>query len=308
MKYLKLFNEELTSKHERLLTTEMVAELRDFCRVHLAYLIDEGFSVQITPTFNGTECDVIFYKNDIFHNSYRWVVIKDHFITFLYMLNKYYNIINSSEDHNSLSIQPNMVSDIINDNNFTIKNGRYGGSFRDDKLLRKIKIKVDFKEQSITEAVDNDTIDLCCVDLYDQGFELKGYKYNLISLQKQIVSDMPEWDGTQGTDVRGDIMWKEHLSKYQPCNITIKGKNFNQVSVDSRAKCVWDRTKQLPFTEEEKELVSKVSDIASILSHYNGTERKEKLVEININSRPSQNPVNFQYEKYLTRIDITFYL
>lgn len=308
MKHLRRYNEAVYG----------VKGVEEFCANYLANLLDNddyGFNIRetmkrykVSPSYT-----FLFFCNYNFIDIIEWNSVKDHVITFLYMLNKYYNIINSSEDqnyvlNNSLSIQPNMVNDIINDNNFTIKNGRYGGSFRDDKLLRKIKIKVDFKEQSITEAVDNDTIDLCCVDLYDQGFELKGYKYNLISLQKQIVSDMPEWDGTQGKDVRGDIMWKEHLSKYQPCNITIKGKNFNQVSVDSRAKCVWDRTKQLPFTEEEKELVSKVSDIASILSHYNGTERKEKLVEININSRPSQNPVNFQYEKYLTRIDIKFYL
>jgi hypothetical protein len=74
------------------------------------------------------------------------------------------------------------------------------------------------------EAVSEDTIELCCVDLYDYGFELKGFSKpgepTVISLTKSITSDMPEWDGIQGTDVRGDIMWDEHLSKYQPGNIT----------------------------------------------------------------------------------------
>lgn len=170
MRYLKRFNEgNLTST----LTSEMVAELRDFCQGYLSYLLDDGFGVQITPTFNGTECDVIFYKTDVFHSSTRWSRIKDHFIPFLYMLNKHYKIINSSQDCDSLSIQPDMVSDIINDDNFT---SRYGGSFRDDKVITKIKIRVDFKDQSITEAISQEDIKDFCEQylayLLDDGYAL----------------------------------------------------------------------------------------------------------------------------------------
>ena len=184
MRYLKSFNEELT---ERLITTEMVGELRDFCRDHLAYLIDEMFTVQVTPTFNGTECDIIFYKTDIFHSSYRWVMIKDHFIPFLYMLNKHYNIIDSNQLPlmNNLSIQSDMINDIVSDN----------GSFRDDKTVSKIKIRVDFKDQSITESVDflENIKDFCknylanLLDDTDYGFnirkvsELSG-RYNTTSV------------------------------------------------------------------------------------------------------------------------------
>ena len=159
------------------------------------------------------------------------------------------------------------------------------------------------------EAVTQDDIELCCVDLFDDGFELKGFIKTggaIILLRKTIISDMPEWNGEQGTDVRGEIMWEEHLSKYQPCNISIKGNSFEQVSVDSRAKF---RNGQLPFTDEENKLISQVSDIASVLSHYSGeTLRNEKMVEIKISSDPRQNPMNFQYDKYVTNIDIIFYL
>lgn len=161
------------------------------------------------------------------------------------------------------------------------------------------------------EAVTQDDIELCCVDLFDDGFNLEGFTKTggtIILLRKTIISDMPEWNGEQGTDVRGNIMWEEHLSKYQPCNIIIKGNSFEQVSVDSRAKCGWDRNKQLPFTDEENKLISKVSDVANVLSHYSGeTLRNEKMVEIKISSNPRQNPMNFQYDKYVTNIDITFY-
>jgi hypothetical protein len=92
------------------------------------------------------------------------------------MLNKHYNIINSSQDHGSLSIQPDMVSDIINDNNFTITNGRYGGSFHDDKVITKIKIRVDFKDKSITEAMSQEDLKDFCEQylayLLDDGYAL----------------------------------------------------------------------------------------------------------------------------------------
>lgn len=89
------------------------------------------------------------------------------------MLNKHYKIINSSQDYDSLSIQPDMVSDIINDDNFT---SRYGGSFRDDKVITKIKIRVDFKDQSITEAISQEDIKDFCEQylayLLDDGYAL----------------------------------------------------------------------------------------------------------------------------------------
>lgn len=168
--------------------------------------------------------------------------------------------------------------------------------------------------KTFNEAVTQDNIELCCVDLFDDGFELKysrsipHYNNNLISLQKRIVSYMPEWDGTPGTDVRGDIIWEEHLSKYQPGTITITGDNFDKVETTFRQKLSQFKNEQVPLSEDEKELVSKVGDIASVLSNYSGVKTKGKKVEIQITSGPYQNPMNFQYDRYRTIINIFIYL
>lgn len=161
------------------------------------------------------------------------------------------------------------------------------------------------------EAVTQDNIELCCVDLFDEGFNLEGFTKtggSIILLRKTIISDMPEWNGEQGTDVRGEIIWEEHLSKYQPGTITISGDNFDELNMTGRERLPQFKNKQIPLSDEENKLVSQVSDVANVLSHYSGeTLRNEKMVEINISSNPRQNPMNFQYDKYVTNIDITFY-
>ena len=162
------------------------------------------------------------------------------------------------------------------------------------------------------EAVSEDNIDLCCVDLYDYGFELKGFSKpgepTVISLTKTITSDMPEWDGTPGTDVRGEIIWDEHLSKYQPGTITIRGLNFDKISMVGRQKLPQFKNNQVPLSDEENKLISMLSDAANILIKYSDKHFPDPFVNIAIMSRGLQNPMNFQYERYRTIIDILFYL
>lgn len=167
------------------------------------------------------------------------------------------------------------------------------------------------------EAVTQDNIELCCVDLFDDGFNLEGYSKTgdtIILLRKTIISDMPEWDGTPDTDVRGEIMWDEHLSKYQPGTITIRGLNFDEVSMAGRQKLPQFKNNQVPLSDEENKLISQVTDSANLLSHYSETGRhfftfsRDRMVEIKISSNPRQNPMNFQYDKYVTNIDIRFLL
>jgi hypothetical protein len=170
MKYLKRFDEgRLTST----LTTEMVDELRDFCRDYLAYLIDEGFTVQVVPTFYGTECYVFIFKEvkerftDIVISQ--WSSIKDQIIPFLYMLNKHYTIVDADDDHYNRSaqrfftIQPSEIDSFIND---TV----------DDFKLRKLSIRVNFKDKSITEAISQEDIKDFCEQylayLLDDGYDL----------------------------------------------------------------------------------------------------------------------------------------
>ena len=82
MKHLKRYNESLTP--------DEVDDLKDFCEVNLAYLLDEDFIVDIDSRF-GTTGNVSF---DLKRESgFTWDEIKDHFIPFLQRLSNKYVII-----------------------------------------------------------------------------------------------------------------------------------------------------------------------------------------------------------------------
>ena len=151
--------------------------------------------------------------------------------------------------------------------------------------------------KTFNEAVSQDNIELCCVDLFDDGFELRGYNKTgktIIQLVKNITSSLPD-------DQSNIVVIDEHSKNYRQGTITISGRNFDHVITT-------ERPRDLPFTENENKLISQVSDAANLLRHYSSTNGNVDRVAITTTSRGIQNPFNFQYEKYSTQINITFYL
>lgn len=152
--------------------------------------------------------------------------------------------------------------------------------------------------KSFNEAVTQDNIELCCVDLFDDGFELKGYNKTgktIVQLVKDITSSLPD------NHLLDLVVIDEHLKNYRQGTITISGRNFDHVITT-------ERSRDLPFTENENKLISQVSDTANLLRHYSSTNGIGDRVVITIVNRGLQNPMNFQYERYITQINILFYL
>ena len=111
MKHLKRYNESLTP--------DEVDDLKDFCEVNLAYLLDEDFIVDIDSRF-GTTGNVSFnLKREL---GFTWNEISDHFIPFLQRLSNKYVII----DRIMISFQGTGTRDtlpvesLINDNIGTV--------------------------------------------------------------------------------------------------------------------------------------------------------------------------------------------
>jgi hypothetical protein len=110
MKHLKKFNE---SRHEILtnpkrFTFEFQEELKDFCETHLAYLVDDGYSIIVaTNTISLKRFDAE-NDNQIYASlvdcgeeivdtiddprNFNWGNIKNSFIPFIQHLSKQYNI------------------------------------------------------------------------------------------------------------------------------------------------------------------------------------------------------------------------
>ena len=146
------------------------------------------------------------------------------------------------------------------------------------------------------ESITQDNIELCCVDLFDDGFELRGYNETgktIVQLVKDITSSL--------SDDQYIAVFDEHSKNYRQGTITISGRNFDHVITS-------ERPKDLPFTDKENKLISQVSDAANLLSHYSSTKGSGDRVVITIVNRGLQNPYNFQYERYITQINILFYL
>jgi hypothetical protein len=80
-------------------------ELEDFCDTHLAYLTDEGFSIDYEELYGGhcTNITIRHSKRDKnkYSHDFSWDEVKDRFIPFLQMLSKEYKLFNfHHEDFN----------------------------------------------------------------------------------------------------------------------------------------------------------------------------------------------------------------
>ena len=111
MKHLKRYNESLTP--------DEVDDLKDFCEVNLAYLLDEDFIVDIDSRF-GTTGNVSFNLKR--ESGFTWDEISDHFIPFLQRLSNRYIIVDrviiSFQGTGTRDTLP--VESLINDNIGTV--------------------------------------------------------------------------------------------------------------------------------------------------------------------------------------------
>jgi hypothetical protein len=120
MKYIKLFNESLNSDN-----------LREFCEVNLAYLLDE-YDLKITPIklSSGVEYQVLEIRTYTRYNQdthtfsppigyFYWNDIKDHVIPFLKRIRKSYTIHQITFDargySGSITIKGPSVNALINE-------------------------------------------------------------------------------------------------------------------------------------------------------------------------------------------------
>ncbi len=146
------------------------------------------------------------------------------------------------------------------------------------------------------EAVTQDNIELCCVDLFDDDFELRSHSQTgvtTVQLMKNIISLLPE-----GRSNVHDVIDK-HSSNYRQGRITISGKNFDHITTENNRD----------LTDKENKLISQVSDTANLLRHYSTTKDNSlDRIDIMIINRGIQDPMTFQYTKFITQINIIFYL
>lgn len=92
MKYLKKFNESVTS----------LQEIQEICNDHFAYLIDDGFTVRITSPYTG---GYNFEMKKEPMQAFKWQLVKDTFTSFIEIFTSDYKI----TDINFLTLRKNFI-------------------------------------------------------------------------------------------------------------------------------------------------------------------------------------------------------
>ena len=97
-------------------------ELEDFCDTHLAYLTDEGFSIDYEELYGGHCTNVTIRhskrEDSTYSHDFSWDEIKDRFIPFLQMLSKEYKLFNfHHEDFNCKKNQVVCMRRLVGDYN-----------------------------------------------------------------------------------------------------------------------------------------------------------------------------------------------
>ena len=202
MRYLKRFNESV----------DLESQLRDFSESYLAYLLDDGFTVNITQASDHSgggglppNAFLIRLSNDI---DFTWSDVKESYIPFLHMLNRDYNIVDQSIQfyvyqrllHNTT--EEFDIETILSDNPLPF----------DNKTLIEILVWVTF-DKPIKESVElqKDDVEHYLVELLDSGFEgvrvsksANRYKdvepMTAISMERKLTAD--EWQSILRTGIK----------------------------------------------------------------------------------------------------------
>ena len=114
MKFLRKFNENLEDR----------LEIKDYCEMNLAYLIDEGFFIDVHSHSGGyynitLRRSLTTTQHGVHTTYFKWDDIKDHYIPFILRIQKSYklatNYINFTSS-NGMDLKSEYISNLDNVN------------------------------------------------------------------------------------------------------------------------------------------------------------------------------------------------
>jgi hypothetical protein len=175
MRYLKRFNESV----------DLESQLRDFSETYLAYLLDDGYKVQVSATTSKTQFMIKLYKiteineQEYESNEFTWLDVKDSYIPFLHMLNREYDIIDDVVEF-YVSVSPSTTTnggddELVEVDVEKVLSGDVLPHGRDNESILEILVWINF-DKPIKESVELklDDIEHYLAYLIDEDFEVKS--------------------------------------------------------------------------------------------------------------------------------------
>jgi hypothetical protein len=208
MRYLKRFNESV----------DLESQLRDFSETYLAYLLDDGYKVQVSATNLKTQFMIKLYKiteineEEYESNEFTWLDVKDSYIPFLHMLNREYDIIDDVVEF-YVSVSPSTTTnggddELVEVDVEKVLSGDVLPHGRDNESILDILVWINF-DKPIKESVElqKDDIEHYLVELLDSGFDdvrVTKSPYNnepstAVSIQRKLTYD--EWQSILKTGI-----------------------------------------------------------------------------------------------------------
>lgn len=211
MRYLKRFNESV----------DLESQLRDFSETYLAYLLDDGYKVQVSATTSKTQFMIKLYKiteineEEYESNEFTWLDVKDSYIPFLHMLNREYDIIDDVVEF-YVSVSPSTTTnggddELVEVDVEKVLSGDVLPHGRDNESILEILVWINF-DKPIKESVELklDDIEHYLVELLDSGFDdvrvtksTDRYKdvepMTAISMERKLTTD--EWQSILRTGI-----------------------------------------------------------------------------------------------------------
>jgi hypothetical protein len=220
MRYLKSFNEAVEPD-----------EIKDFCEMYLAYLLDEGYALAFRESGRVTQIDFVKPKTDVEHIAVDWMDwddIKDSFIPFLKMLDREYDVkdnLITFQTRGAVQVKvsfQDVIDDKVKEKIFSVTKGYKNHDYDHATVISSITIPVldhsvgQYSWQLKTnESVKEDELLEFTQDrlayLIDDGFDLttrdtqNGYwrEYNIDCTRISIVK-------------RSGFTWEEVTDRFSP--------------------------------------------------------------------------------------------
>ena len=229
MRYLKRFNEAIEPD-----------EIKDFCEMYLAYLLDDGYALAFNESGRITRIDFIKPKTDVEHISVDWMnwdEIKDSFIPFLKVLDKQYDIKDNliffqirGAAQVKMSFQ-DVIDDKVKEKIFSVTKSYFPPGSHYATSISSIKINVidhsvgqyswqlkESKEDWRRNFPDDELQEVCDTFLpylYDEGFVVYNDVPTYYLSKKNIITLWKEKESSKGLEIV-PFYWHEIKDRFLP--------------------------------------------------------------------------------------------